>query len=98
MAASSMTCPRDVLWISGMCASWRVKKVQVLGSYWHGVDRHPALIIEDQDDDFEDIVGPIGATDEEPARRVIVAEIVNRAMVVDGVSDVVVGASVLGVR
>ncbi len=57
------------------------------------MDGHCSFVVEDQDDDFEEVPGRVGSENEETVRRVVVAEIVDDELVVDGVSDVLVGAS-----
>jgi hypothetical protein len=56
-----------------MGASWVGEEVNVLGSYGHGMDRHPALVIEDQNDGLEDIARTVRAEHEESVWGFVVA-------------------------
>ena len=62
------------------------------------MDGHPAVVVEDQHDDLKKIAGTVRPDEEETVGQVVIAEVVDKELVFDGMVNVAIDASVLAGR
>ncbi len=59
---------------------------------------HCSFVVKDQEDDFEEVTDLVGSENEGTVGRIVVAKVIDDELVIEGVLDVFVGASVSACR